>query len=259
MAENTLPLFEGAGKFYVYIYRDPRPGKRGVPIYVGKGSQAYGRADDHWGGKATNRMLRGILAKVRSAGLEPIIEIVAWFDDEAAAFCLERSLIAKFGRRDLGSGTLCNMTSGGEGAAGAVRSKETKAKIGAGNRGKTIPRDVVERIAAQLRGRKLSEEHRRKLSIAHTGRKIPPDVAEKAAATHRGKKRPPETGRKISEIKRGKPWSEARRAAHEASKAKPPSAAQRAAWEARKGMIVSGETRAKQSIAQRKRFADAAQ
>lgn len=41
---------------------------------------------------------------------------------------LEMALISYYGRRDLGEGQLVNLTSGGEGAKGAIRSESSKAK-----------------------------------------------------------------------------------------------------------------------------------
>src|SRR5690348_40900 len=102
MATDTLsPDFGGDKKFYVYLYRDPRPSKQNQPIYVGKGTASRGRAEFHWKRRAENSFLAALLEKIRDAGLAPLIEIVAWFDEEEAAFDLERALIAKFGRRDL--------------------------------------------------------------------------------------------------------------------------------------------------------------
>lgn len=118
MAENTLPLFADAGKFYVYVYRDPRPKKKHAPIYVGKGTASHGRADVHWARGTHNPILKKIFAKIRADGLAPSIEVVGWFDDENSAFSLERALIAKFGRRDRRSGTLANLTDGGDGVSG---------------------------------------------------------------------------------------------------------------------------------------------
>lgn len=40
-----------------------------------------------------------------------------------------KELIAALGRRDTRDGYLCNMTDGGEGASGCVRSAETRAKV----------------------------------------------------------------------------------------------------------------------------------
>jgi hypothetical protein len=107
-------------KFYVYILRDPRPGKNLQPIYVGKGKNA--RARDHWrrADDHKNTFLRQILTKIKKLGLEPTIEIVRHFEIEAEAFQLEIELIAKYGRRDLDIGTLCNLTDGGEGATNSL-------------------------------------------------------------------------------------------------------------------------------------------
>jgi hypothetical protein len=98
--------------YYVYVYRDPRPGKNCEPIYVGKGKGR--RAYSHWKRETGNPHLRNKLAKIRAAGLEPVIEIVQRFEDEKSALRYEKQLVKKYGRVDLGTGTLCNWTDGGE-------------------------------------------------------------------------------------------------------------------------------------------------
>jgi hypothetical protein len=62
--------------FYVYVLRDPRPGKNLQPIYVGKGRGA--RTGDHWrkADDHKNSFLRRVLSKIREAGLKPPTEIV---------------------------------------------------------------------------------------------------------------------------------------------------------------------------------------
>lgn len=156
MATDPLPLDFGRDKrFCVYLYRDPRPGKRNQPIYVGKGSRKRNRADAHWrNGCKVNLLFAGILGKIRAAGLEPIIEIVGWFDDEAGAFALECALIKRFGRRDQGSGPLANLTDGGEG--GANPSDEVRRKIG-------------EKTKARAGNYRHSPESKKKISLANTG------------------------------------------------------------------------------------------
>lgn len=99
--------------FYVYVYRDPRPGKGNVPVYVGKGQGA--RAHAHLSGSSNRRLLR-LIADCRLLGCTPKPEIVGRFAAEFDAFALEVALIAKHGRCDLGTGTLYNLTDGGEGA-----------------------------------------------------------------------------------------------------------------------------------------------
>lgn len=128
MAANTLSLDFGRDKrFYVYVYRDSRLRNLGAPIYVGKGTAWRRRADQHWKRRAQNPILAAILDKIRAEGLAPMIEVVAWFVDESDAFNLERGLIAKFGRRNTKTGTLANLTDGGDGTTGCAPSTKARA------------------------------------------------------------------------------------------------------------------------------------
>jgi len=112
------------GKFYVYVYLYPRPGKGLQPIYVGKGTVDLDRASDHWERRCVNRFLQSVLDKIRAAGLVPQITIAAYMDDEEEAFAMERDLITQYGRRDLRTGSLCNFTDGGQGTSGLKYSEE---------------------------------------------------------------------------------------------------------------------------------------
>ena len=75
--------------------------------------------------------------------VEIILKSLEWKE----ACEIEIYLIKKFGRRDLNTGSLVNMTDGGEGLQGHIFSEEHKRRISESNK-----------------GRKLSEEHMRKLS-----------------------------------------------------------------------------------------------
>jgi hypothetical protein len=86
------------------------------------------------------------------------------FEIESDAFNKEIMLIAHYGRRDLGTGILTNMTDGGEGRVNPSkesREKQSKAMIGR---------------QSPLKGRVLgsySEERRKNISIATKGRPSP--------------------------------------------------------------------------------------
>lgn len=123
-----MPATKSLLKFYVYVYRDARPGKRGVPIYVGKGAgdRAYEQLRARRNG---NGMLRIIIRKHRDLSLEPRVKIVARFATEIEALTYEISLIAKYGRRNIGTGTLCNLTDGGEGVSGRIVSAKMRRAI----------------------------------------------------------------------------------------------------------------------------------
>jgi hypothetical protein len=117
------------GKFYVYVYLDPRPGKGLQPIYVGKGTVDLDRASDHWERRCVNPFLQRVLDKIRAAGLVPQITIAAYMDSENEAFAMECDLIAEYGRRDLRTGSLCNLTSGGQGTAGRKWTEEQRKRF----------------------------------------------------------------------------------------------------------------------------------
>jgi len=141
------------GEYYVYVYLDPR--KLGIyaygeyefdhePIYVGKGKRKRAYYFEK-----RNPVLKNKLAKFG----KPIVKILVEKVAEAKALKLEKTLIALIGRFDLGEGPLCNLTDGGEGASGCIRSEEFK---------------------QNLRNRTVSEETRKKLSDGAIGKKKTP-------------------------------------------------------------------------------------
>ena len=100
--------------YYVYIHKKKTTGE---VFYVGKGK--------NW--RATNKTQRNKFWKrvVRKHGF--VVEIVEKNIQEWYAHELEISLIAYYGRRDQGRGTLVNLTDGGEGSEGY---KHTDAVLG---------------------------------------------------------------------------------------------------------------------------------
>lgn len=117
--------------FYVYVYKDPRPSNNRRVVYVGKGTGD--RAWQHWR-KAVhkNKGFGNFLALLRRDSLEPIVELVQENLSEAEAFVEEMRLIALYGRRDLKTGYLFNLTDGGEGFANIVRTEEWSKNISLG-------------------------------------------------------------------------------------------------------------------------------
>lgn len=120
---------QSPGKFYVYVYLDPRPGKGLQPIYVGKGTVDLDRASYHWERRCVNPFLQKVLDKIRAAGLVPQITIAAYMDSEEEAFAMECDLISQYGRRDLHTGSLCNLTKGGQGVTGRKWTAEQREKF----------------------------------------------------------------------------------------------------------------------------------
>jgi hypothetical protein len=147
--------------YYVYAYLRQSDG---TPYYIGKGKSR--RA---WNNHGTIKVPRD---PNRIVILESNLT-------ETGAFALERRYIRWYGRKDIGTGILRNMTDGGEGAAGIIPwnlnvslSEETKQKISQSRLGKKVKPFTEEhkrKIADKSRGRIWSSESKLKLSKSLIG------------------------------------------------------------------------------------------
>lgn len=131
-------LDQKSKQYYAYIYRDPsRLNQHGFPeeIYVGKGHSR--RAKCHLSRTDKHPFVQR-LQSMKSKGIEPIIEIINALDEQHAYF-IEMCLISCIGRRDLGNGSLLNLTNGGDAppsALGKKRTEETKRLMSKSLKGK---------------------------------------------------------------------------------------------------------------------------
>ena len=96
---------------------------------------------------------------------------------------LEILLIEEYGRRDLGTGILVNMTDGGELNLGKTVSLETREKISKANKGKTRSKELREKMSRDYMGRVHSKETREKISKAQIGKVISKEIREKTSIT----------------------------------------------------------------------------
>ncbi len=120
--------------YYVYIYLNPLKqgefcfGRTKVnyePFYVGKGKGVRYKVhstviDKH------NKLKQRIIDKIKINNKNPIVIKLYENISEYTAFRLERYFINKIGRRDLGLGTLANLTDGGEGNSGVIYNSERR-------------------------------------------------------------------------------------------------------------------------------------
>lgn len=90
-------------------------------------------------------------------------EILAEGLDKSSACSLERELIQKYGRKDINTGILANMTNGGESNDGRVVSTEVRRKLSESRRGENNP----------FYGKRHSREYREKLSKMNRGENHP--------------------------------------------------------------------------------------
>lgn len=104
---------------------------------------------------------------------------------------IEKELIAFYGRKDLGTGILRNLTDGGEGVIGL--SEESKIKMSEAKRGKKLSESAKKKLSKANKGKKLSERTKRKISESKKGENNP----------FHGKKHSKETKKKLSEERKG--------------------------------------------------------
>lgn len=157
-----------------YIYTHTRVGDE-HPFYVGKG----------FGNRAYSTQSRSQFWKnVAKDGYRIEFEFENLSEEDA--FQMEKDMIKMYGRRDLGTGCLVNLTGGGEGSSGWVHSEESRKKISKVKKGNTY-----------MKGKTLSEETKSKMS-----------KAKKGNLSKTGMKTSEETKRKISEAQKGKIFSD---------------------------------------------------
>lgn len=191
--------------FYVYAWLRPC----GEPFYVGKGRGGRSRHLD----SKRNPIFKNIVAKIKLTGSSPTIVHMHDGLTEEEAFALERSEIAKYGRRDFG-GLLCNMTDGGEGMSGYSPSAETRAKMAAANANRVVSDETRAKIGESRVGKTHSEEARAKIRLVAGNRSE--ETRAKMSAAQTGKSPSEETRAKLRAVSK-REFSEETRAKLRAS------------------------------------------
>lgn len=166
-------IYDNTNIYYVYQYLR----EDNTPYYIGKGKNNRAWSTQH----------------KHKPKDESRIQIIQENMSEDDAHNLEIELIAKYGRKDIGTGILRNMTDGGEGTSnrpvkestreklrgenngmyGKHHTEEAKAKIAAGAKrfNETYWTEEQRRKHGELRkGFKHSEETKKKLSLARQGK-----------------------------------------------------------------------------------------
>lgn len=159
-------------KYYIYAYIR----EDGSPYYIGKGTGSR------------------LYDKRHSVAIPPKDRIVIMESGltEVGAYALERFYIRWHGRKDLDTGILRNLTDGGEGGSGAVRTDEWKANISKALKGKDngwtgrkMGPETLAKMSARMmgnqygkgkkknypKGRVMSEEQKEKIRQALIARR----------------------------------------------------------------------------------------
>jgi len=176
--------------FYLYfIYRRYDASGDEEVCYVGRGCGK--RVETHIRelkkGKHDNWQLQEWFLKDDSAFL-PCVMHKGLTNYEAND--LEISYITRYGRFDLGKGTLANLTDGGEGAPGKITRLETRKKMSEAAKGRPKSDEHRANIRKGMTGLKYPEERRRNIGKACRGRIISQETRAKQSAAIKGTKKP---------------------------------------------------------------------
>lgn len=205
-----------------YIYRHIRTDIN-IPFYVGIGTvgnnpstkryqyhRAYTYAKKS---KSRSRHWCNIYNKCNeNIDVDILFETDSWEEAQNK----EREFIALYGRIDLGTGTLVNLTDGGEGANGAIVPYERRERISKSMKGMVKSQEQINKIAKALSGRSRPESVKQKLRETHAKIKFKHSEEAKIRIVNAliGRKVSEETRLKISQSNKGKTrnvgrvWSE---------------------------------------------------
>lgn len=124
-----------------------------MPFYIGIGKTAYRPFTK----QNRNNIWDKIVAKT-TYDVEVLIDEISW--EQACE--KEKEFIKLYGRINIGTGVLANMTDGGDGNWGLKHTDETKAKVGAASRnrpghwkGKNMPKAACEKMSASKKGKAI--------------------------------------------------------------------------------------------------------
>lgn len=134
-----------------YLYRHIRIDTNEI-FYVGIGTKYFKNTGSKIYQRAFTTHNRSMFWKNIMLKTKWFAEILLESDDYEFIKQKEKEFIALYGRRDLGTGTLCNLTDGGEGVANRVLTEELRLKYRNGNKGK-----------------RMSEKNKKQMSLSKMG------------------------------------------------------------------------------------------
>lgn len=177
-------------EYYIYIHYNKITNE---PFYVGKGKD-----DRAWKKTSRNIYWKNIVKKYGY-----YIEILEKDLFEEDAYVKEKELILFYGRRDLGTGCLVNMTDGGDGHTGWVMTDEIREKYRKASTGRKHTEETKENLRQKNLGRKKSPESIEKTRLKNIGKKQTEESNKKRSETLKGRVFSEETKKLISESKKG--------------------------------------------------------
>ena len=146
-----------------YVYRHIRLDTNEV-FYIGIGSdEAFERAYENNKGRRSDWWFK-VVSKT-----EYRVDILFENLSVEAAKQKEIEFINLYGRRDLGSGTLVNMTDGGDGLQNRVFTPEYRMKLSIAAKARKLSDAQKEKLRKYRIGKTISQEHKDRISAANKG------------------------------------------------------------------------------------------
>lgn len=153
-------------KYYIYAHYAK---DSGTPFYIGVGTKL----------RAYDCKKRSVIWKryMKKHGL--VIKILQENLNKETAMSTEKQLIKEYGRINNGTGVLVNLTDGGEGTYGIIRSEETRKKLSEAQKKNTHSEETKDKLRKINTGKTHSEETKLKISKAMTGKTHTKETREK--------------------------------------------------------------------------------
>lgn len=155
-----------------YIYRHIRLDKNEV-FYIGVSIQSnnYSRAKES---VKRNHFWKNISSKTQIK-----IEVIWECSSKDELLLKESEFISLYGRKDLGTGTLCNLTSGGDGVHNYKHTEQSKIKMHNARKNKDFSliytKDVRRKMSKSIGGQKRTLIQRKRISDAKIGKSLKGD------------------------------------------------------------------------------------
>lgn len=150
-----------------YVYRHIRLDKN-IPFYIGIGNKKFFYRAFEFDFKKRNKIWSNIYKKTN-------IKVEIIFDNlsKEEAKIKEQEFIKLYGRLDLKTGTLCNLTDGGDGIWNCKISEQTKLKLSKQKLGEKNPQfgkkqspETIQKKINSLKGQKRNELTKQKQSLS---------------------------------------------------------------------------------------------
>jgi hypothetical protein len=180
-----------------YVYRHIRLDKN-EPFYIGIGtSKYYNRAYRH---KSRSDFWKRVANK-GGYEVEILMDNLTW--EQACE--KEKEFIKLYGRIDLKTGCLVNMTDGGDGAINAIISEKTRKSVAEANRRRVFTDEQKEKMAERMRKRNKDPEFRAKITEGLRKSEKVIINARNLGVKSKGRKHSDLSKKKISDSKAKKP------------------------------------------------------